>query len=151
MRSETWPGLVNCVRGHGLIKDCGIFGILSLGSCREIYQDYVEAQITILERRELSPPLGPQFDANRIVALVTQKYPLEIRRCLSLIAGLQAGLGILAVRLTLPDRPMNLSATQRLRLKHTLEPECWFCVGFLGLLFFSRLLLFRFHRVPFRH
>jgi hypothetical protein len=111
----------------------------------------VEAQITILERRELSPPLGPQFDANRIVALVTRKYPLEIRRCPGLIAGLQAGLGILAVRLTLPDRPMDLSAAQCLRLKHTLEPECGFCVGFLGLLFLSSSVVFGSHRLPIRH
>jgi hypothetical protein len=105
MRSETWPGLVNCVRGHGLIKDCGIFGILSLDPYREICQDYVEAQISILERRELSSPFGPQFDANRIVALVTQKYPLEIRRCLSLIAGLQAGYEFLRLDLHCPIVP----------------------------------------------
>jgi hypothetical protein len=45
---------------------------------------------------------------------------------------------------------MDLSATQRLRLKHLLEPECGFCVGFLRLLFRNQSLVFR-PRIPIRH
>jgi len=52
---------------------------------------------------------------------------------------------------TISREAYHLSATQRLRLKHSLEPECGFRVGFLGLLLLSWSLVFRFHRVPIRH
>ena len=42
-------------------------------------------------------------------------------------------------------------ASQCLRLKHTLEPECGLRVGFLSLLFLNQSLVLRLHRIPIRH
>ena len=64
-----------------------------------------------------------------------------MQRGLSLIADLEVLLGSLAVKSTLRFDGTNLTATQCRGFKHTLEPECRFGVGFLGLFFRSRLLV----------
>lgn len=59
-------------------------------------------------------------------------------------------LGSLAARVTSPLRGMNFPATQCLCLKHSLEPERGFAVGFFGLFVGSDLLVYR-SRIPSRH
>jgi hypothetical protein len=45
---------------------------------------------------------------------------------------------------------MDFSAAQRLRLKHSLEPECGLRVRLLGLLFLNHSLVFM-SQIPIRH
>jgi hypothetical protein len=55
-------------------------------------------------------------------------------------------LRILWINITRASLAADFSATQRLRLKHMLELESWFCVRFFALRCFGRSFIFRFQR-----
>jgi hypothetical protein len=69
------------------------------------------------------------------------------QHCSSCAPGLS---GILATGMALSESTRFL-ASQCLRLKHTLEPECGLRVGFLSMLFLNQSLVLRLHRIPIRH